>query len=41
MFRVLVGGLRELGIKRKDICIQVPEVHTVGSFVAHRVDRKQ
>lgn len=41
MFRALVGGLWELGMKRKDICIQVLEVHTVGSFVAHKVDRKQ
>ena len=41
MFRALVGGLGELEITRKDICNQVPEVHTVGSFVAHRVDRKQ
>lgn len=37
-FRALVGGL---GIRRKDICNQVPEVHTDGSFVAHRVGRKQ
>lgn len=41
MFRALVGGLGELGTRRKDICNQVPEVHTDGSFVAHRVGRKQ
>lgn len=33
MSRTLVGGLRELRIRRKKYCYQVPEVHTNRSFV--------